>query len=273
MSGRYTIAAREDRLSLLGERGVAVWAIEHPRWDGASCEFSAEGDLVRATMPGPDHAWEDDEADDEAGDAEADGPAYEWDRTYEEPHAHQDAPENHGGEWWVVEAATGRVLATGPLGTYPDGAVAFRHPDGVHMGLGTIVHDGPSHTFWGSYVDGRLHVIVVPSAGRLMSVHPAGTAYVTLTTGMTDDDPGGTLTLHGFPDHETIARWPGTGLVRGEWFGGAEYLDGERVLVKVCHGTSASRWLLFDARDLKLLGEAEDPCGPAPASGDTSGRA
>ncbi|MGW6843196.1 hypothetical protein [Streptomyces sp. NPDC054958] len=262
MSRRYTIAGREDRLSLLDEHGMAVWTVAHPRWDGASCAFSAEENVVWATMPGPEHAWEDDDEDDEDEEAGEGGEEYEWDGTYDAPRAHPDAPENHGDEWWVVEASTGRVLATSPLGTYPDGAAAFRHPDGVHIGLGTIAHDGPSRTFWGSYVDGRLHVVVVPAAGMLMSIHPTGTAYVTLTTGMAEDDRGGTLTLHGFPGHATIARWPGTGLVRGERFGGAVYLDGERVLAEVCDGAKAARWLLFDARDLTLLGEAEDPFGP-----------
>ncbi|MEV8097700.1 hypothetical protein [Kitasatospora sp. NPDC085879] len=257
------IVARDNSLSLLNRHGATVWAIEHPQWDGTSFEISADGNLLWATMPGPDYPWEtdEDESEEEEEDDEEEsdtcGPG--WIGVHDDRRIHLGAPENHGDEWWVVEAATGRVLATTPLGVYPAATTSIGHPNGVDVGLGIGVHDGPSETFWGRYVNDALHVGIVPTPGMLEAISPSGRSYLTLTM-LTASDTGGTLTLKGFPDHQVIAqRTSADHLAPGEWFGWAEYLDDERILVEVFQAATAPRKILLDAGNLTLLGEAQSP--------------
>ncbi|MFF4432597.1 hypothetical protein ACFYZ4_25990 [Streptomyces sp. NPDC001513] len=269
-AGRQVVTC-EGRLSLLDEQGAVEWTIEHPPWDGSSCAFSEDGSLLWATMPGLDHPWQTDEDADEQecapdDDGEGEGFASEGEQGGTDAEQSAPGPLLGGDEVWVIEAATGRVLATSAFGTCVDAAAMVRHPDGVHMGLGTYAHDGPCATFWGRYTDGRLHLAADPLPGHLMDVNAAGTAYLTLDIDVvtTSGQEGGeTLAIRAFPTHDVLAQRAGNGhLTPGERFAWAKYLDDERILVDVNHGGFQFRQMLYDARDLTCLGEADAAAAP-----------
>ncbi|GHJ43486.1 hypothetical protein Cs7R123_08280 [Catellatospora sp. TT07R-123] len=254
---RVVVGGR-DRLSLVGERGEVLWSLRHTPWGtgysyAGSCEFSADGSLVWATVPETelesdeeDGLYEDEEEDeDQEEDGDGDAPGGGW-----------RAPETWGDQWWAIDAATGSIVGRRWLGCEATGSVTHRHPDGVHMGLDVGEGQDGSRIYWASHDDGVVQVSTTGDVSRaLAALHPDGDAYVTVPR----DSDG--ISVHDFATRTVIAHRPNGDLLHsGEWVASARYLDRARVLVETAgKDGNRRRHLVLDAGDLTVLGEVAYP--------------
>ncbi|MCP2311573.1 hypothetical protein [Kitasatospora paracochleata] len=245
------VVGGKDHIRLVDEHGNVLWSVQHAPWGtgysySGSCEFSADGKTIWATVPETeldsdeeDGLWE----DDEVAAASSGG----W-----------SAPEGWGDQWWVMDATSGRIIGRKWLGCEATGSATLRHPDQVHMGLSVGEGQDGSRIYWGSLDEGSLHVATTGDVSRaLADVHPDGSAYLTLPR----DSDG--LTIHDFSSRAVIAHRPNREFLEsGEWPLHARYLDGETVLLETVDGKwNCARHLVFDARSLEYLGEVTYPTG------------
>ncbi|SEG97870.1 hypothetical protein SAMN02982929_06914 [Saccharopolyspora kobensis] len=206
-----------DRISLVGSAGEIRWEVAHPSWTppgSGSCAFSADGDRLWAVVP---------------------------------------ADTDDGDEWWVLDAATGGVLARVPLGCGSVGSASVRHPGGEHIAVDLNGEYG-GWIGWGRWRDGGADVVVHESPhGVLADVHPRGDRC--LTTPIEADE----LTVRNIDDWSAEAVRAGDEVFPGgEGFdlpGG--YLDGDRVMAKEFAGRTG----LFTADTLELVSFVTYPRG------------
>ncbi|MFD9437086.1 hypothetical protein [Streptomyces sp. NPDC060002] len=250
------VVGRKDQIRLVDEHGNVLWSVQHTPWGtgysySGSCEFSADGNAIWATVPETelgseeeDGLWEDDEDDEDVETAASSG---DW-----------SAPESWGDQWWVIDAATGKVIGRKWLGCEATGSVTLRHPDQVHMGLSVGEGQDGSRIYWGSIHEGSPQVVTTGDVSRsLVDLHPDGFAYLTLPR----DSEG--ITIHDFSSKAAIAHRPnGDFLESGEWPLHAQYLDRGTVLLETVDAKwNCARHLAFDARSLEFLGEVTYPTG------------
>ncbi|WP_037603317.1 hypothetical protein [Streptacidiphilus rugosus] len=251
--GARVVVGGKDDIRLVDEHGDVLWSVRHAPWGtgysySGSCEFSADGQTVWATVP--ETELDSDEEDGLWGDdqeVETAAPSGSW-----------SAPEGWGDQWWVIDATTGKIIGRRWLGCEATGSVTLRHADGVHMGLNVGEGQDGSRIYWGSVNDGSPQVVTNGDVSRaLADLHPDGATYVTLPR----DSDG--LMLHDFSSRSVIAHRPNSDFLESdEWPLHAQYLDRETILLEtVDRKWKTARHLAFDALRLEYLGEVVYPTG------------
>lgn len=158
------IYSERDRIVMADHRGRTTWEVTHHPWgnsdsESGSCWVSGDGRLVWATVPSA----------------------------------------NGSDQWWVLDAANGRVLDVAALRCHAAGSHPVPHPDGTRVGLSVGEGQDGSAVYWGRW-DGRVHVSRLDARDRVLcDVRPDGTAYLATPHGE------GPLTVHGFPTGDVRA--------------------------------------------------------------------
>ena len=213
----HAIFSERDRIVMTDRGGRTVWEVAHHPWGNSdsergSCWVIGDGQVVWATVPSARGA----------------------------------------DEWWVLNAADGRVLGIAALQCHAAGSTAFPHPDGKHVGLSVGEGQDGCEVYWGRW-DGRAHVSRLDARDRVLcGVRPDGSSY------LATPHSGGALTTHSFPagdvcarrsEHDTFGDHDGFDLQAG-------YVTNDIVIVG---SIEEERHVLLGAERLDIIAELDYP--------------
>lgn len=213
----HAVFSERDRIVMADRGGRTVWEVTHHPWgnsdsESGSCWVGGDGQVVWATVPSVSGA----------------------------------------DEWWVLNAADGRVLGIAALQCFAAGSHPVPHPDGEHVGLSVGEGQDGSEVYWGRW-DGRAHVSRLDARDRVLcDIRPDGATY------LATPHSGGELTVHAFPTGEVCARRSAHDAF-GEDDGfdlSAGYVTNDLVIVG---SIEKERHMLLSAEDLEVVAELDYP--------------
>ncbi|GAA1116844.1 hypothetical protein [Kitasatospora arboriphila] len=252
----YAVSPDAGLLAASGEDSVRVsgttvdWSRKHGSWSDfppglGACAFSLDGTELWATVRpvDQDEDWDEPDDDEDLDDEEEDEGGW-------------------GDECWVLDAATGDVLARTSVDSEMSYSRLLAHPDGRHFGA--VVSEGQDGSFgyWVRRDGNRLIKTPTDLMGRRdrlpVAVAPNGHHY--LNQGWT------TLSTHSFPSAELIIERPAADvLLRGQpWNYVFDYYDPSTVLATLTDNGRATATVVLRAPSLEPLGEVEYPVPTRP---------
>lgn len=272
--GRAVAVSRDDGVEVSGESALGTfrWRLQHRSWSDypsalGDCAFSLSGAEVWAVVR--PYCSDDEEGPDVGTESEdlVDG----MDAPDDEE---EDAWDDSEYQCWVLDRATGQLLARAPLDGFSDESHSFIvvHPDGCHMGVFSVLPGDGVMGHWARRDGQRLVTTPIwPFRGEpaLCAIAPDGQHYV--------NETWTTLSTHAFPTGELIAQRPAVdALVRQSRNCHFAYYDASTLLVTPMN-TDSNRDVVttaFHAPSLKPLGEVQYPTSMKPerivSAGDQS---
>lgn len=211
-----------DRVAVVDVTGHTRWEIPHTPWtSGASGSAWITPDgLVWAVVPGPDGAGSPD-------------------------------------HWWVLDAATGRLLHDTALDGSSAGSDPIGHRGGVLLGVSPGGHDDGHRIYVGRHDGAGVTVQPLPGSDRVLAdVHRSGDRY--LTTDRHHED----VAVHSLADGTALVTRPAE-----EVFGTGDFIDFHAAFVTddrvVVRSVLEQEHLVLDATRLEVISPVDYPDGAA----------
>lgn len=215
--GQLAALSLADRVALVDPHGGTIWEAPHRHWaDGSSGSTWIADGVVWATVPG------------------ADG-----------------VPDR----WWVLDAATGHLLADLSLECRAVGSDPIPTESAVLLGLSVGSRSQGFHIYCGRRGAEGATVQRMPGTTRVLSdVHPSGEVY--LTTAQDHED----VAVHAISDGGVVARRAASDLLDGTDLIDfkAAYVTDEVVVVRT---VLEEAHLALDAATLEYLAVVDYPVG------------